>query len=152
MDANKIIFLIILILFYSFCYSQDYWESIYYSENSIHCIAINSIGYLFTGTQNGIYRSTDNGVIWDIIFDTFVVGSIEINSQDDIYASPGPIYFSSDNGDNWDTLNYPETSISHIFINSENNILVGFWGGIYKSNDNGANWELVLSFSNCEVV
>jgi photosystem II stability/assembly factor-like uncharacterized protein len=152
MNAKKIIILLILILFYSFCYSQDYWESIYSSGSGINCLAINSIGYLFAGTQNGIYRSVDNGVNWDNILDTFAIGSIEINSQDDIYSSPGPIYFSTDYGDNWETLNYPEMSISHIFVDSQNNILVGFWGGIYKSNNNGLNWELVLSFSNCEVV
>ena len=152
MNAKKIIIVSILILFYSFGFSQDYWESIYSSDESIRCLAINSIGYLFAGTQNGIHRSTNNGNNWENILEVTGCFYIAINSINYIFAGPEPIYFSSNNGNNWDTLNYPELNVNHIFIDSQNNIFVGLWGGIYKSSDNGVSWELVLSLSDCEVV
>ena len=82
---------------------------------------------------------------WLHVLDMVAVGSIEINSEDDIYSTPRPIYLSSDNGEEWETLDYTELSATHIFIDSKNNIFIGFWGGIYKSSNNGASWELVLT-------
>ena len=149
MDVKKIILTIILILFNSFCFSQDYWVSIYNSEEAIYNIAINSENDLFVAESNGLFKSVDFGNTWELILD--VVGYIKIDSNNNIYCSPPPMYFSSNNGDDWETLNYPGLDITHIFKDSQNNILVGFWGGIYKSTDNGYSWELVLSFSNCEV-
>jgi len=145
MKTKNIVLLSLLFVFYFFCYTQEYWESIYSSNSSIHCLEINSNGDLFAGTQNGIYRSIDDGVSWISVLDSLAVGSIEINSEGDIYSSPRPVYFSLDNGDEWETLNYPELGVTHMFIDSENNLLVGFYGGIYKTDNNGSNWELVLS-------
>jgi hypothetical protein len=158
MDANKIIFLIILILFYSFCYSQDYWESIYCSESSISCLAINSIGYLFTGTQNGTYRSIDNGNVWEYIgLENISVYCLTINSNNDIFAGTGGyynIYRSIDNGTNWTPQNSNTVNIISLTINSYGDIFAGSGGdySIIRSIDNGSNWELVLSLSDCETV
>ncbi|MCK4694709.1 MAG: hypothetical protein KAT74_03050, partial [Candidatus Cloacimonetes bacterium] len=153
MNAKKIIILLILIMFYSFSFCQDYWESIFSYEENIHCLAINSIGYLFTGTSNGVFRSVDNGISWDQVLYVNYTKGIAINSQDQIFASPAPLYLSTSNGNYWDQLNlYYLYDVKNITVDTEDNIFVGFWGGICKSSDNGANWELVLSLSDCEVV
>jgi photosystem II stability/assembly factor-like uncharacterized protein len=140
-------------MFYSFSFCQDYWESIFSYEENIHCLAINSIGYLFTGTSNGVFRSVDNGISWDQVLYVNYTKGIAINSQDQIFASPAPLYLSTSNGNYWDQLNlYYLYDVKNITVDTEDNIFVGFWGGICKSSDNGTNWELVLSLSDCEVV
>ena len=149
MNVKKIILTIILILLNSLSFSQDYWESIYNSEEPIYNIAINSYNDLFVAESNGLFKSLDFGNSWELILD--VVGYIKIDINNNLYCSPPPMFFSSNNGDDWEALNYPGLGITHIFKDSQNNIFVGFWGGIYKSSDNGVTWDLVLSFSNCEV-
>jgi photosystem II stability/assembly factor-like uncharacterized protein len=152
MNTKKIIIVSILILFYTFCFSQDYWESIFSSGSNINCIAKNSIGYLFAGTtSNGLYRSVDNGVNWEQTSFDECCATI-ISNSDTLYAGNHlGIFISIDNGVNWEQTNY--NSNSHIIsIDSNNNIFTGFWGGICKSSDNGVSWELVLSLSDCEIV
>ncbi|MBC8525290.1 MAG: T9SS type A sorting domain-containing protein [Candidatus Cloacimonetes bacterium] len=151
MKKKYFLIILILILFYSFCYAQDYWETIFSSGSSINCIVKNSIGYLFAGTtSNGLYRSVDNGVNWEQTSFDECCATI-ISNSDTLYAGNHlGIFISTDNGTSWTQTGY--TSNSHIIsIDSNDNIFVGFWGGICKSSDNGASWELVLSFSNCEV-
>jgi len=36
-------------------------------EETVYALAVNSVGYVFVGTRGGIYRSTDNGTVWDQI-------------------------------------------------------------------------------------
>ncbi len=152
MNIKKIIIVSILILFYSFCYSQDYWESIYNSEEIIFCMSVDSNGNIFLGTQDGVIRSLDNGINWEQVLSVYLTKGITLNSQDHVYASPIPLYLSIDSGDNWTELNLNVPyDVTNITVNSENNIFAGFWGGICKSADNGSSWDLVLSFSTSEV-
>ena len=158
MYAKKIIFVSLLILFYSFCFSQDYWESIYSSEDNIHCLAINSIGYLFVGSQNGIHRSIDNGINWENVgLENMSVYCLTINSNDDILAGTGgfnTIYLSEDNGENWIPKYSSISNVVSIFINSNSYIFAGMGGdyGIIRSIDYGENWDVVLSLSDNEQV
>ena len=158
MKTKYFLIILILILFYSFCYSQDYWESIYSSDSNIHCLAINSIGYLFTGTQNGIYRSVDNGNNWEYIgLENISVYCLTINSSDDIFAGTGGyynIYRSIDNGANWTPQHSSISNVITLFINSDGDVFAGLGGdySIIRSTDNGSSWELVLSLSDCEDV
>ncbi len=158
MYAKKIIFVSLLILFYSFCFSQDYWESIYSSEDNIHCLAINSIGYLFVGSQNGIHRSIDNGINWENVgLENMSVYCLTINSNDDILAGTGgfnTIYLSEDNGENWIPKYSSISNVVSIFINSDSYIFAGMGGdyGIIRSIDYGENWDVVLSLSDSEQV
>ncbi|MCK4652966.1 MAG: hypothetical protein KAU01_00805, partial [Candidatus Cloacimonetes bacterium] len=160
MKTKYFLIILILILFYSFSYSQDYWESIYSSGGSILCLSINSIGYLFTGTQNGIYRSIDNGNNWEYVgLENISVYCLTINSNNNIFAGTGGyynIYRSIDNGANW-TPQYSNPNASNIIsltINSYGDIFAGSGGdySIIRSIDNGSSWELLLSLSDCEDV
>jgi len=151
MHMRKISIILILIILFSFGYTQDYWESIYSSEEPIYRIEGNSENVLFLGKLGGLYKSIDSGYTWENILSN---GGryFEIDYNDNLYCSPPPMFFSSNYGDNWLSLNYPGLEISYIFSDSQNNIFSGFLGGIYKSGDNGLNWVLVLSLSSSEVV
>ncbi|MCD4817401.1 MAG: T9SS type A sorting domain-containing protein [Candidatus Cloacimonetes bacterium] len=160
MKTKYFLIIIILILFHSLCYTQDYWESIYNSEINIREIAINSLGNLFIGTQNGIFRSVDNGNSWENVgLENISVYSIIINSNDDIFAGTGGfnnIYHSIDNGENW-IPQYSNPNAGNTItlnINSYGTIFAGSGSeyAISRSIDNGENWDLILSLSSCEQV
>ena len=36
-------------------------------EETVYALAVNSAGHVFVGTRGGVYRSTDNGTVWDQI-------------------------------------------------------------------------------------
>lgn len=62
MKAKMCLIISIIILLGSFCYGDEYWESIYTSDSNIYCLAINADGDLFVGIQRDVYKSTDNGI------------------------------------------------------------------------------------------
>ena len=153
MNAKKTIIISTLILFYSFCFSQDFWESIYSSEESIFCMTVDSNNNIFLGTNEGVLRSMNGGLDWELVLPVYLTKGITTNNQDHIYASPYPLHLSIDNGDNWNELNMTSfCDIVTVFEDSQNNIFAGFWGGIYKSSNYGGDWELVLSVQTMEVV
>ncbi|MDO9578708.1 MAG: hypothetical protein Q7J16_12560 [Candidatus Cloacimonadales bacterium] len=160
MNAKKIISLILFILFYSFCFCQEYWESIFEYEDNLKCIEQNSLGFLFIGTECGVYRSIDNGNNWEHVgLENISVYSMIINSNDDIFVGTGGyfnIYISEDHGENWIPIheNIAPNNVIALFINSEGNIFAGSGGdyGLLRSTDNGGNWELILSLSSCEAI
>ena len=101
-----LVILLILFTFFSVCFAQDYWESIYSSGSTINCITKNSIGYLFAGTtSNGLYRSVDNGVNWEqTSFDECC--STIISNSDTLYTGNHlGIYISIDTGVSWEQTN-----------------------------------------------
>ena len=158
MNAKKIIIFSIIILIYSMCFSQDYWESIYCTENTIFCVTINSLGYLFAGTQDGVFRSIDYGESWEIVgLDNIVNYSMLINQNNDIFAGTGGyynIYRSLDNGEHWTPQNPNTCNIISLTESSNGNIFAGSGGyeSILRSYDNGETWELILSLSATEEV
>jgi photosystem II stability/assembly factor-like uncharacterized protein len=151
MGIKNVSFVTIFILVSIICKAQDYWESIYHSNALIYSLTINSQNDLFLSVYGNLLRSTNNGVSWDTIFQNGG-GSPAIDLNDEIYCSPAPMYCSADNGENWEPLNYPGIGITDIFIDSQHNIHVGFWGGIYKSNDNGYSWNLTLEVYSGETI
>lgn len=46
-ECKKIIIVSIIVLFYTFCFSQDYWESIYSSEETIFSMVVDSNDNIF---------------------------------------------------------------------------------------------------------
>ena len=153
MKTKYFLILSILVLFYSICFSQDYWESIYSSEESIFCMTVDSNNNIFLGTLEGVLRSMNGGLDWELVLSVYQTKGIATNNQDYIFASPYPLYLSTDNGDSWNELNMTSSAdIVTIFEDSQNNIFAGFWGGIFKSSNYGNDWELVLSVETMEVV
>lgn len=151
MNAKKIIIVLLLILVYSFCFCQDYWESIFEYDEIIFCTEVNYLGYIYVGTQDAIYISYDNGISWDEVNFLGGCGSI-ISDMDTLYANMNnDIYISYDFGSTWEQTGFPSYP-GTIFKDTQNNLFVGNWGEIYKSTDNGATWELVLSNPNTELV
>lgn len=85
----------ILFLLPLFSFSQDFWEEVPSPDNIlIMCIAVNQQGDIFLGAGDdgnpgGVYRSTDSGATWELVFDAgdFAIYQMAI-SQDGKFIFP----------------------------------------------------------------
>ena len=118
--------------------------------HNISALAANDT-YLFTGTsENGIFRSSDNGATWTPIG----ISSTDLNSKsiNDIIvidntifaATSAGIYTSNDNGDNWVIKLDPGVNKSTSGLDYDNGILATIIGGagVYISSNLGETWTL----------
>jgi ligand-binding sensor domain-containing protein len=113
----------------------------------INCVAIDSKGQLFVGTNfEGIFTSTNNGDSWNKI-SSLDANSIYIDENDDIYAVLwwGGIYRSTDSGTSWTQI-MSGIRLRAIALNSKSELFVATWGdGVFRSKDGGNSWEQVNS-------
>ncbi len=69
------------------------------------------------------------------------VQDIAIDGAGRVFAATDGVYRSTDNGDSWQQLPFPDTDVSCIGINGSAHVFVGTWGhGLYRSTDNGDSW------------
>ena len=130
------------------------------TEGFIQCFATDG-NNIVAGTKNeGVFLSTNGGINWSQICnglprnsnDTttfFKITSIAIDGTNIFAGTTGPyswqcvIYFSTNNGQSWDSTNvnnpFASQIISAIFING-NTLLSGNDDELYISTDNGNNW------------
>lgn len=113
-------------------------------------INVNSLGYIYLGTENFLYRSTDSGITWENITESlnqFVVSSILITPGDDLFiglSMGGGIYRSTDYGDTLVQV-MMDIEVSSLTINSDSVIFAGTTSGVYRSMNNGDAWELATT-------
>jgi hypothetical protein len=119
---------------------------------------------IFAGTNDGIYRTFNNGISWDTLRNGFPTGnpvrSITLSGTD-IFATTdyAKIFLSTDNGTNW--INPGDTGLQNfpavcVFADGAN--LFSSIGNIYLSVDNGVHWtvaangllsDIAFSFARC---
>ena len=104
--------------------------------------------YIYAGTEQGLYVSSDNGKNWKLAFGN----NIEIRSifvkDNKVYAATwgGGVYYSEDNGTTWKNINDNLVGIpfTSIVVTDKGTIILGsFDSGIYRSTDGGKNFENV---------
>ncbi|MBI4535064.1 MAG: T9SS type A sorting domain-containing protein [Ignavibacteriae bacterium] len=127
-------------------------------------LAIDASGRIFagerTGTQGGVFRSTDNGETWTPTGPAGAqVYSLAINRNGpppligQIFAGTegSGIFRSTDNGTNWTQVNTGLTLwyVPALAINSSGHIFggttAGADAGVVRSTNNGENWTPVLT-------
>ncbi len=123
--------------------AQDFWVELAVPENFAgRSMAANSTGWVFIGTNDGVYRSCENGLNLSKIGLENVILGMFIDVNNNIFAGSGPIYFSLDNGEQWNEIITP-SDVNEIYVNDDL-IIYGNWGEINKSNDFGNNWGRTL--------
>lgn len=142
-----------------YVHAQDFWEELPVHDSlHIQCIAVNNNNHLFISsgsatTNSGLYRSTDGGQNWELIFDNgeIRINPIEINPDGEIYIGKGgfdPLRVSYDNGDTWDSLFYPGTGDFSAMYSPGHDTL--FVGGAYllRTYDNAGTWDTIFTTEN----
>jgi photosystem II stability/assembly factor-like uncharacterized protein len=127
----------------------DSWLNTGVTNPSVYALAINSTGFIFAGTSDGVFRSTNNGDSWIPVntgMTNLSVRSLAINANGHIFAGTdsGGVFRSTNNGDSWTPVNTGLT-ISLVYalaINSSGHIFAGTLG-VFRSTNNGDSWTKV---------
>jgi len=98
---------------------------------------------ILVGTDNGIYRSTDNGLIWSHFTVDTSYPIITDLSKTDQYIFAGTfngVYSSMDTGKTWQQLG-PFYSILSVFAKDSMVLACIHGGGLFRSENNGKDWK-----------
>ncbi|MFC2161986.1 hypothetical protein ACFLRX_10090, partial [Acidobacteriota bacterium] len=126
---------------------------------------------LFAGTTEGVFRTQNAGLSWELVHNAVMAIDIKINpdSPNVIFASCGNmgtpghgIYRSLDGGTNWTKLSYglPEFWMGKakldIFLSSPTTIYADIANyrdrlGLFRSQDNGNTWELLSTLEEADL-
>lgn len=121
----------------------------------ISSISISGNNIYISVYNNGIYKSTNNGIEWIQTslgnLNTICVTASGNNVFTSVYSScnnSSGIFHSTDYGESWKQTSLDERRIESLAIIG-NNVFAGSWacihpGGVYKSFINGVNWENTL--------
>jgi hypothetical protein len=110
-------------------------------------------GYLYVGTQNGVWRTANNSAGWVVITDNLAVASkqvwdLAVSGDKVAVALPNGCHLSLNRGESWGSI---RTCTKVAF--SGNTLFVDAYvydngikpEGLFLTNDNGANWQAVGS-------
>jgi hypothetical protein len=120
-------------------------------ENYIHDVGVNSLGYFYASSPDKIFRSTNFGQSWQVIYtgnyDVYHT-TIKIANNDDMYAGHdwGKVILSTDYGETWldrgENLNI--NRVNSIAVDSLGHVFIGnWWGDVYESVDQGIHWRSI---------
>jgi ligand-binding sensor domain-containing protein len=92
-----------------------------------------------------MYKSSDNGLSWQIINDGIknsFVSSMSKSPNGLIWAGTWGhgLYFSNDNGSNWQYTDFVNKKVSSIICSGDNDIFVATSNGFYLSENAGQSW------------
>ncbi len=137
-------------IFVSHFRSTDHGANWYEMSIYGYGFVFTSSNKIFATTQDGVYKSTDNGTTWlpsNSGIENISMHPIVQTSNGYIFAGSDQvgIYLSSDEGASWIQSNsgLNDLQISSLTVDNNDNILAGTVSGeIYISTDFGSNWNL----------
>lgn len=144
---NIILILVFFILKISS--SQNFWQQLNLPvpDMSVSTAIADNNNRLFVGSFDNIYFTDDNGANWGSAnnWPGYGIKCLAVNSSNDIFAgtySEG-IYRSTDGGITYVEINNGITflNIWCIFIDANDELIIGTPGGLFKSTDNGNTWN-----------
>jgi len=109
----------------------DTWEHVSMAGHGASSFTLDIDGNLLAGTQLNyfvVYRSEDNGIIWQKILSGHAVTSLAVDEFGGIYAGcdsdfgPSVVKYSENNGLSWSSLNsgfHPNASITSLSISPD---------------------------------
>ncbi len=130
----KVLYLTILIFQFTNANSQWIQTNGPFGEQ-INAIC-HSSNDLYVGTQNGVYRSKDNGQNWILISHELMDDQIwSLHFSDGIlYAgSNSRLYVTQDNGESWSTITNHDFGMLYCIYKSNEKIFVGTNNGLFVS-------------------
>lgn len=139
----------------------QFWQVTTGPAASAVCLATNSKGHVFAGTDySKVYRTTDKGETWDFSdrgiddgINFVTISGIKVGANDVLYASVNGVGVvrSTDDGQTWQKLNlgFQVSSASRIYVDTK--IQPGGVTSLFVGYDNGpADLRMCLSADNGE--
>jgi len=125
-------------------------------SKSYMTLPFGGVTWLWSGTDDGIFRSTNGGSSWAKagLSGSSIIDMIHTSNY--LYASTSGlhVYRSDDRADSWEEMNtgvFSGSYISDMAANADGDIfittghiLATMSGGVYRSTDNGDTWETCL--------
>ncbi len=103
---------------------------------------------LFAGTQNGIFRSTDDGTTWTAANTGYTgarAAAFAVQGSNLVVGSDSGIFLSTDMGVSWaeknDGLTFSSYKQISAFAQDGNHLYAGGYSGIFLSTDGGTSWQ-----------
>ena len=116
---------------------------------NVYSLIVLSNQIILAGTEDGLFRSTDNGTSWNFIL-TNIFRSFTICPNGNVFAGTWDgIFMSTDDGITWEQANngispniFGTISVSSFVCNSNGDVFVGIdiEGDVYRSTNNGNSW------------
>lgn len=128
------------------------WDKVNNGLGNLHItqLAVNSVGTLLATTWNGVYKSTNAGVVWTDASSNLPfrkVRSICIHPEGHIFIGTKGygVFMSSSMGSSWEEVNtglyYRDVKTLTVAPNDSSVIAGAYGGGIYRTTDMGSTWE-----------
>ncbi len=132
------------------------WKNVF--GNAFYCMAYSPPnGYLFATTNSSIYRSTDNGLIWNFLrkYDGGNIISVALNGNVIVHVDTDPNNFyhsyfiiSTDDGITWTKSNngIPFERRGYcqgVVVLNDGELITNLDQDLYYSTNNGLNWEKI---------
>ena len=123
--------------------SGNTWlEAVGIENQSVRAYAKNS-SYVFACTwSGGVFRSSDDGGTWESVGETNAGFRCIYAVGETIFAGAGKVYFTTDNGDSWESRQLPYPASDTWCFYYTNGILYAGNFGLYTSTDMGDTWQL----------
>ncbi len=130
------------------------WNRVGQSGFSTRRVIADTKGYLYSGQNNPIKRSTDKGVTWTdsktgTSADFFDIATFAVGPSGDIYAgnqgiTGGMVYRSTDHGDHWKLIHSESLmDVTTIAVGLNGSIYVAYADNLILSDDNGSTWSFL---------
>lgn len=143
--------LILLAFFICSCnaFADEAWQpAIGIKESDIKEAAVED-GIIYASSGKSLYRSADNGEMWNVVFTVrrggSVINFIAASDQGVFACTDNGLYKSSDGKSRWDRIfkgvGVEENNTLHIAFSRKKGIYLGTGAGLFTSNDNGATWQ-----------
>ncbi|MFZ1518239.1 MAG: T9SS type A sorting domain-containing protein [Ignavibacteriaceae bacterium] len=126
------------------------WNKVWDALTGMNCVYVDQTGNIYvclnySSEQSGIYKSIDGGGNWAKIFSLTenIYSIIKTNSGRILAAGYGKVFYSDNEGANWNTTTNGFVSFtpSAFAKNNQGEVFLSTLGyGIYKTTDNGINW------------
>lgn len=121
--------------------AQPGWGATVGISSSLYSFGVTSQGTVLVGTRDGIYRSGDDGVTFELVHE--VIGPEQIVEEDgQVYvASTSGVFRSEDDGATWQSI--MASRANAVWVDGSTIVAGGDAGGIvFTSRDAGATWTV----------